>query len=101
MARVLLGDVDVLRKTLEVTPQVQCRNGGAVDVRAKKYGSERVVYLADSLVDLLAEHVAPYGTAGTDQWLFAGEVDTESICRQPSDPRNRTCLQTASRRHRS
>ncbi len=33
-------------------------NGGAIDLRAPKYGSERVVYLADSLVTVLAKHVA-------------------------------------------
>jgi integrase len=74
-AGVQLSDVDFLRKSLRVSRQVQRVNGGAIDVRAPKYGSERVVYLADSLVDVLAEHVATYGTTGKDQWLFAGEVD--------------------------
>jgi len=74
-AGVRLGAVDFLRKTLKVSRQVQRVNGGAIDVRAPKYGSERVVYLADSLVNLLAQHVAAYGTTGKDQWLFAGEVD--------------------------
>ncbi len=74
-AGVRLGDVDFLRKSLRVSRQVQRVNGGAIDVRAPKYGSERVVYLADSLIDLLAEHVATYGTTGKNQWLFAGEVD--------------------------
>ncbi len=74
-AGVRLGDVDFLRKSLKVSRQVQRVNGGAIDVRAPKYGSERVVYLADSLVNLMAEHVATYGTTGRDQWLFAGGVD--------------------------
>ncbi len=74
-AAVQLGDVDFLRKTLKVSRQVQRVNGGAIDVRAPKYGSERVVYLDDSLVNLLAQHVATYGTTGKDQWLFAGEGD--------------------------
>lgn len=33
------------------------------------------VYLADSLGDLLAEHVAAYCTTDKNQWLVAGEVD--------------------------
>jgi integrase len=74
-AGVQLGDVDFLRKTLKVSRQVQRVNGAAIDIRAPKYGSERVVYLADSLVNVLAEHVAAHGTSGKDRWLFAGEGD--------------------------
>ena len=74
-AGVQLGDVDFLRTSLKVSRQVQRVNGGAIDVRAPKYGSERVVYLADSLVNVLAEHVAAHGTTGNDRWLFAGEGD--------------------------
>ncbi len=74
-AGVQLGDVDFLRKSLKVSRQVQRVNGGAIDIRAPKYGSERVVYLADSLVNVLAEHVAAHGTTGKERWLFAGEGD--------------------------
>lgn len=70
-----LGDVDFLRKSLKVSRQVQRVNGGAIDVRAPKYGSERVVYLADSLVNVLAEHIAAHGTTGEARLLFAGEGD--------------------------
>ncbi len=70
-----LGDVDLLRKSLKVSRQVQRVNGGAIDLRAPKYGSERVVYLADSLVNVLAEHVAAYGSTGKEPWLFPGEGD--------------------------
>ena len=72
-AGVQLGDVDFLRKSLKVSRQVQRVNGGAIDVRAPKYGSERVVYLAQSLVAVLSEHVAAHGTIGKDRWLFAGD----------------------------
>ena len=72
-AGVQLGDVDFLRKSLKVSRQVQRVNGGAIDVRAPKYGSERVVYLADSLVTVLAKHVAAHATTGDDRWLFAGD----------------------------
>ena len=74
-AGVQLGDIDFLRKSLKVSRQVQRVNGGAIDVRAPKYGSERVVYLADSLVTVLAKHVAAHGTTGDDRWLFAGDGD--------------------------
>ena len=50
-------------------------NGGAIDVRAPKYRSERVVYLADGLVNALAGHVSAHGTTGKARWLFAGESD--------------------------
>ena len=74
-AAVQLGDVDLVGAGLAVTRQVQPVNGGAIDVRAPKYGSERVVYLANGLVDLLAQHVADFGTIGDEQWLFTGEGD--------------------------
>lgn len=74
-AAVQIGDVNFLRKSLTVQRQVQRVNGGTVDIRSPKYGSERVVYLADSLVDLLAQHVAAFGGNGPQQWLFAGEGD--------------------------
>ena len=72
-AGVQLGDIEFLRKTLNVSRQVQRVNGGTIDVRAPKYGSERVVFLADSLVSILAEHVNSHGTVGKDRWLFGGE----------------------------
>ncbi|WP_242498004.1 tyrosine-type recombinase/integrase [Nocardioides glacieisoli] len=74
-AGVRLVDVDFLRRSLKVSRQVQRVNGGAIDVRAPKYGSERVVYLADSLITVLADHVTAHGTTGKDRWLFAGESD--------------------------
>ena len=76
-AGVQLGDVDFLRRSLKVSRQVQRVNRGAIDIRAPKYGSERVVYLADSLINVLAEHVTAHGTTGKDRWLFAGEGDEE------------------------
>lgn len=74
-AGIQLGDVDFLRKTLKVSRQIQRLNGGDIDVRAPKYGSERVVYLADGLVNVLAQHVADYGTVGKSRWLFAGDEE--------------------------
>jgi integrase len=49
-AAVRVGDVDLLRRTLTVARQVQRAPGGAVELRPPKYGSERQVYLAPSLV---------------------------------------------------
>ena len=74
-AAVQIGDINFLRKSLTVQRQVQRVNGGSVDIRSPKYGSERVVYLADSLVDLLAQHVAAFGANEPQQWLFVGEGD--------------------------
>ncbi len=49
-----VGDVDFLPRTLAVSRQVQRNDGGGVEIRLPKYGSERVVYLPDGLVQLLA-----------------------------------------------
>lgn len=77
-AAVQVGDVDFLRRTLRVSRQVQRENGGGVEIRAPKYGSERTVYLPDALVQLLAQHVEHHAP-GDDpaRWLFEG---------RPGDP---------------
>ena len=66
-AAVQVGDIDFLRRTLTVTRQVQGANGGPVEIRPPKYGSERAVCLADGLVEILSAHVAAHcpGTAPT------------------------------------
>lgn len=74
-AGVQLGDIDFLRRSLRSSRQVQRVSGGAIDVRAPKYGSERVVYLANSLVTVLSEHVAAHGIVGKERWVFAGDSD--------------------------
>ncbi|KQX72382.1 site-specific integrase [Aeromicrobium sp. Root472D3] len=79
---VQLHDVDFVRKQLKVTRQVQRAPGATVEVRAPKYGSERVVHLADGLIDLIAEHVSEVGTVGAEQWLFSqgdGPVHQNSV----------------------
>lgn len=70
-AAVQLGDMDFVSKSLRVTRQVQRGVGGTIDVRAPKYGSERVVHLADGLIAVLSTHVADVGTIGAEQWLFS------------------------------
>lgn len=61
------SDVDFLRRTMRVQRQVQ-RGPGGLEIRPPKYGSERVVYLPDGLLQLLARHLEEYGT-GTGGWL--------------------------------
>jgi integrase len=62
-----VGDVDFLRRRLHVRRQVQRVNGGTVEVRGPKYGSERTVHLPDRLVAMLSEHVRGLDPDG---WLF-------------------------------
>jgi integrase len=70
-AALQVGDIDFLRRTLTVARQVQRGTGGTVEIRAPKYGSERMVSLAGGLVEILAEHVAAH-CPGADpgRWLF-------------------------------
>jgi hypothetical protein len=49
---------------------------------APKYGSERVVYLADSPIDVLAEQLTAQATTGKARWIFAGEGDDPSAPKQ-------------------
>ena len=70
------ADIDFLGRQLDVRRQVQRGGKGRVEVRAPKYGSERTVFLAGSLVELLARHVErqrPVGEAS--RWMFLGEGD--------------------------
>ncbi len=70
------GDIDHEALTLDVRRQVQRAGEGKVEIRAPKYGSERTVYLAAGLAELLNEHVGNHCPAGqTDCWLFAGGAD--------------------------
>ena len=66
-----VGDIDFLRRNLAVQRQVQRAAAAGVEVRLPKYGSERVVHLADGLLNLLAEHIAHH-RPGDDptRWLF-------------------------------
>jgi integrase len=71
-AAVQVGDVDFLRRQLHVRRQVQRGDGGQVEIRLPKYGSERVVFLPDPLVAQVSRHVSLY-CRGDDptRWLFA------------------------------
>lgn len=72
----LTGDIDFRQRQVTVNRQIQ-REGDTYVVRAPKYGSERVVYLPDEVLDVLAgrlrEHLGP--DRAPSRWLFtvAGE----------------------------
>lgn len=70
---VTVADVDFLRRTLAVQRQVQRRRGGPPEVRAPKYGSERVVPLADDLLTLLSWHIEHVGVADEGWFFFTAE----------------------------
>lgn len=72
-AALQVGDVNFLGRTIRVARQVQRAGGREVEIRAPKYGSERTVYVAGALVDILAAHVKAY-RPGTDpgRWMFEG-----------------------------
>lgn len=72
-AAIQVGDVDFLRRTLNVSRQVQREAGHDLEIRAPKYGSERIVALPDELLLILSRHVSEVGVYGEDQWFFAGE----------------------------
>jgi len=67
-AALQVGDVDFLRRVLSVHRQVQ-RARGVVEVRLPKYGSEREVYVADELVQMLARLIE---SGIREPWLFSG-----------------------------
>jgi integrase len=69
-AAVQVGDIDFLRRQLNVSRQLQ-RDGATYVVRPPKYGSERVVYLPDDLVTILSEHVGAHlPDTVPGRWLF-------------------------------
>jgi integrase len=70
-AALQVGDVDFLRRTLAVSRQVQRGPRSSVEIRAPKFGSERTVYLADGLVEILAAHIARHCPGdGPGRYLF-------------------------------
>ncbi|MDP9094407.1 MAG: site-specific integrase [Actinomycetota bacterium] len=73
-AAVQVADIDFLRRQLAVTRQVQRAGDRKIEIKAPKYGSERVIHLPDELTTLLARHVEAhtFGRAA-DRWLFQGE----------------------------
>lgn len=69
-AGVQVGDIDFLRRTLDVRRQVQGATRKTATITRPKYGSERTVPIPTHLVNLLAQHVENIGTQGEERWLF-------------------------------
>jgi len=65
-----LADVNFLRRTISVSRQIQGNTKASAEVVPPKHGSERVVYVAEELVQVLARHVETTGVFGKEQWLF-------------------------------
>lgn len=73
-AALRVGDVDFLRREIHVRRQVQRANGGVVEVRAPKYGSERTVPAPDGLLAILSDHVRDWlPDTEPDRWFFPGQ----------------------------
>lgn len=72
VAGLQVGDIDFLRRTLNVSRQIQ-RDGRSIEIRPPKWGSERTIYLAPALVEMVTEHVRLH-RPGHDpsRWLFVG-----------------------------
>lgn len=66
-----LDDVDFLRRQIRVVRQVQRAKGGGLEVRAPKYGSERVVGLPDGVLEDLARHVEEFGIGAGGWWVMS------------------------------
>ena len=65
-----LGDVNFLRRTIDVRRQVQGATNKAARLVPPKYGSERTIYVPSELVDALAAHVGREGVARPDEQVF-------------------------------
>lgn len=64
-------DVDFLHRTVRIARQVQGENRATTEVVSPKHGSERVVYVPDELLKMLARHVETVGAYGDEGWLFS------------------------------
>jgi len=66
-----VSDIDFLRRELHIRRQVQVVNGGGVDIRPPKFGSERTIHTPQDLVNILSEHVRLYVPGDNpDRWMF-------------------------------
>lgn len=73
-AALQVGDIDFDERQLLIRRQVQRASIAEIEIRAPKYGSERVVYLADGLITILRAHVSRLPDDCADRWLFKGEA---------------------------
>ena len=65
-AALKVSDVDFLRREIHVRRQVQRANNHEVEIRAPKYGSERVVYVPEQLTGMLSQHLLEH-SPGSDR----------------------------------
>jgi len=65
-----VGDINFLRRTIDVHHQVQGATNKAARLVPPKYGSERTVFVPAALVDSLAAHVAREGVVDAEDQLF-------------------------------
>jgi integrase len=65
-----LADIDFLRRTITVSRQIQGNTKASSEVVPPKHGSERVVYVAAELIQVIARHVETIGVFGAENWLF-------------------------------
>ena len=75
-AALQVSDIDFLGKEFRVSRQVQRANGGEVEIRPPKFGSERTLYAPDRLIAMLSEHIRLYRPGDEpNRWMFPGEKD--------------------------
>jgi integrase len=75
-AALKVSDIDFMRREVNVERQAQVVNGGGVDIRPPKFGSERTVYIPQDLVTILSEHVRVHIPGDDpDRWMFPGHGD--------------------------
>lgn len=73
-AALRLSDIDFLRRQITVSRQMRpAAAKGSFEVAAPKYGSERIVYAADELLELMNAHLGEIGTFGELGYLFPGK----------------------------
>jgi integrase len=63
-AAMTVADIDFLKREIHVSRQVQRANGGKVEIRPPKFGSERTVYAPDQLLSVLSEHISLHVKGG-------------------------------------
>ncbi|QVI29927.1 site-specific integrase [Mycolicibacterium neoaurum] len=72
-AALKVSDIDFMRREIRIERQAQVKNGGGVDIRDPKFGSERTVFAPADLVTILSEHVRLHIPGDDpDRWMFPG-----------------------------
>ena len=73
-AALKVSDIDFMRQEIDVQRQVQRADGGQVELRPPKYGSERTVHIPRQLVETPAEHVRLFVPGDDpDRWMWPGQ----------------------------